>query len=181
MRTHSTKPSRNEKQSEKPAEPDPGAAVQSARRTAGVILEVLAGTLKPSAAATSLGISVPRYYVLETRALEGLVRGCEVLPVGYHRTPEKEIAGLKKERTRLENECMRYQALLRASQRAVGISIAQDDKPPGKGGRRRRPSVRALKFARKLQEGLAPDGEPAKVSGKPETAVEEVRGRKGAS
>lgn len=180
MKNHPAKKEKIENESEKPPAPEPVTAVQNARRTAGVILEVLAGTLKPSEAAVAIGTSVPRYYVLEARALEGLVRGCEVLPTGYHRTPEKEIAALKRQQAQMENECTRYKTLLRASQRAVGISIAQSEEPPEKGGRHRGPSVRALKFARKLKESVASDLGTAKLPAKPET-MEEVRGRKGSS
>jgi hypothetical protein len=49
------------------------------------ILEVLAGLRTPAEAAQSLQISLPRYYVLETRALEGLVAGCEPKPLGVRR------------------------------------------------------------------------------------------------
>jgi hypothetical protein len=166
MTTHSTKPEKSEKTNAKGSGPEPSTGVQGARRTAGVILEVLAGTLKPSQAASALAVSVPRYYVLETRAMEGLVRGCAALPVGYHRTPEKELEALRKRQTKLENECTRYQSLLRASQRAVGLSIAREEPPPEKGRRPRRASVRALRFARKLQQGLALSDGTATVSGK---------------
>src|SRR5262245_6994852 len=47
-----------------------------ARRLAAVILEVLAGGRTPTEAAQSLGISPPRYYALEQRALTGLVSAC---------------------------------------------------------------------------------------------------------
>jgi hypothetical protein len=47
-----------------------------------VILEVLAGMRTPTEAATVVGLSVPRYYLWEQRALEGLVRACEPRPKG---------------------------------------------------------------------------------------------------
>jgi hypothetical protein len=43
------------------------------KRQAAAILEVLAGARTPTEAATALAVSLPRYYQLESRALEGLV------------------------------------------------------------------------------------------------------------
>ena len=51
-----------------------------ANRLAVAILEVLAGLRTPADAAAALGISVPRYYQLETRALEGMVTALEPRP-----------------------------------------------------------------------------------------------------
>src|SRR6516164_6368790 len=48
-----------------------------AKRLAAAVLEVLAGTRGPSEAAAALSISLPRYYQLEGRALEGLLAACE--------------------------------------------------------------------------------------------------------
>src|SRR4051794_22583 len=52
-------------------------ASPEARRVAAAILEVLAGVQTPGEAATGLGISLPRYYQLEMRAVAGLVVACE--------------------------------------------------------------------------------------------------------
>jgi hypothetical protein len=49
-----------------------------AHRRAAVILEVLAGVRGPSEAATALGVTVSHYYVLERKALAGLVAGLRV-------------------------------------------------------------------------------------------------------
>src|ERR1700728_2859145 len=51
-------------------------ASAEAKRIAAAVLEVLAGTRGPCEAASVLGISLARYYQLETRALAGLVAGC---------------------------------------------------------------------------------------------------------
>ena len=51
----------------------PAATPSEAQRLAAAILEVLAGVRSPPAASELLGISLPRYYQLEARALEGLV------------------------------------------------------------------------------------------------------------
>lgn len=52
-------------------------ASREAQRCAAVILEVLAGARMPVDAAAALGISPPRYYLWEQRALEGLVRASQ--------------------------------------------------------------------------------------------------------
>ena len=53
---------------------------REAQRVAAAILEVLAGVRTPTEAAAAVGLSVPRYYLWEQRALEGLVRACEPRP-----------------------------------------------------------------------------------------------------
>ena len=55
---------------------------RQAQRWAAVILEVLAGVRTPADAAAWLAISVPRYYLWEQRALEGLVAACEPRFIG---------------------------------------------------------------------------------------------------
>ena len=128
---------------------------REARKVAAAVLEVLAGAATPSDAATSLGVSLPRYYALEGRALEGLLKGCEPRPKGPRKSPQREIERLKAEIERLQREAARSQALLRAAQRSVGLSSLQrrggKAKPPGKKGRRRRPRARALRAAKLLR------------------------------
>jgi hypothetical protein len=125
-----------------------------ARQWAAGILQVLAGEWTPGEAAQSLGMSLPRYYAVEARALSGMVASCEARHGHRSRPAEKEVLELKKEVTRLERECARKQALLRASQRAAGI---QGPAEKVRGKRRRRPAVRALKMAGVLrQESTAP-------------------------
>jgi hypothetical protein len=133
-----------------------------ANRIAVAILEVLAGLRTPAEAAQSLQISVPRYYVLETRALEGLVAACEPKPLGKQPTPQSRIAALEKQLQQARHECARQQALVRAAQRTVGLTLptarSGKQKPePAKakaGGKRRqrRPTVRALRAAQTLRE-----------------------------
>jgi hypothetical protein len=128
-----------------------------ANRIAVAILEVLAGLRTPAEAAQSLQISVPRYYVLETRALEGLVAACEPKPLGKQPTPETRIAALEKELQQARHECARQQALVRAAQRTVGLTLpatrsGKQKAEPAKKGRRRRPLVRALRAAKTLRE-----------------------------
>src|ERR1700675_2184497 len=52
------------------------------RRRAAAVLEVLGGAKRPVEAAENLGIALPSYYLLEARALEGLVSACEPKPRG---------------------------------------------------------------------------------------------------
>lgn len=65
-----------------------------ARKRAAAILEVLGGVLRPSQAASALGVGLPRYYMLERRALEGLVQGCEPPVPGRRRDAGEKEARL---------------------------------------------------------------------------------------
>jgi len=151
----------------KAAKAKPVASAQ-ARRSACAVLQVMAGERTPADAATALAISTPAYYLLESRALDGLVKACEPrLKRGRVRTAESEIAQLKKQCARLEREVVRYQALARASQRSAGVPAPKKPaKKTGKvkGKRKRKPSVRALKMAKRLQpeaESLGAEKRPA--------------------
>src|SRR5271170_203886 len=132
-------------------------ASAAAKRLAAVVLEVLAGTRGPSEGATLLAISLARYYQLETRALAGLVAGCEPRRRGARKGPT-ELSSLRQECDRLRRECGRQQTLLRAAQRTVGLTPSSPSTPApppagNKGGKRRkrRPRVRALKVAALLR------------------------------
>lgn len=120
---------------------------REAKRLATAVLEVLAGTRTPAEAATTVGVSVPRYYALEAIAIGGLVAACEPRKVATGFSAEAELATLRKAHERLECECARQQALLRITQRTVGLPSPppRDAKAPGKKKRGRRPRVRALK------------------------------------
>jgi hypothetical protein len=48
-------------------------ASRDAQRMAAAILEVLAGARTPSQAAEALGVSLPRYFQLETRAMHAVL------------------------------------------------------------------------------------------------------------
>jgi hypothetical protein len=136
------------KNKERKRNPTDGPNVKSgdteSRKIASVVLEVLAGVLRPSEAAKVLEINLPGYYKLELRALEGLVKACEPVSKGPKANPHKEIQSLKQQINKLKTECMRYQSLARAAGRAVGLNIQ-----PDKG--KRKPPVRALKVARALK------------------------------
>ena len=135
------------------AGPDVKGGSLEARRVAAAVLEVLAGGLTPTEAAGALGVSVPRYYQLECRALEGLVTGCEPRARGPGKSPDRALAMLTREHERLKRELARSQALARAAQRAVGLSLLHAQKKaegqPGK--RRRRPVIRAFRAAERLK------------------------------
>ena len=159
-------------------------ASREAQRFAAAILEVLAGVRTPTEAALALSASVPRYYVWEQRALEGLVRACEPRPKGKGGSERHQIARLEKELACLRQDCARQQALVRASQRTLGLAapagyplagapgkpVAKSGgKPPakacsaaaGKAKRQRRPVARALKAAAALQSEPAESDSPA--------------------
>jgi hypothetical protein len=151
-----------------PAVPEASA---DARGLAAAILEVLAGLQTPSGAARGLGLSLARYYQLETRALAGLVAACESRRRG--RQPGSELAELRRECERLRRECARQQALVRATRRTVGLAEPPTAAPPDAGARprrRRRPTARALKVVARLRaaEGEGPpQAAPACAGGEP--------------
>jgi hypothetical protein len=123
-----------------------------ARQLAVAILEVLGGEWAPGEAAAALKMSLPRYYALESRALAGLVAACEPLRARRRRSSDKEISELQKKLARLERECARRQALLRASQRTVGLGSPAAMKDQGK-RRKRRPMARALRAVSIMRAG----------------------------
>jgi hypothetical protein len=141
----------------------PPAASLPARRQAAAILEVLAGVHRPLEAAQLLGTSLMRYYQLERRALSGLVAACEPSPRGPRQDPSRQITILEREKARLERECDRQRALVRAAQRALGLTLpsagnsARKPQPEsadscGAARRRpRRPSIRALRAVGQLR------------------------------
>lgn len=156
------------------AAPGKTAAGSEARRRAAVILEVLAGVQTPTTAAGALAIGVPRYYLLEQRALAGLLAACEPKPLGRTVNSDRQIARLERELASCRRELGRQQALARAAQRVLGLKSAAAavaaGKPSasshGKAGnashpshpgsaakksRKRKPVVRALRAARVLK------------------------------
>jgi hypothetical protein len=124
-------------------------ASREARRLAAAILEVLAGVRTPAEAAGQLAMSLTRYYIVEGRALHGLVAACEPRPHGRVPTLESDLARLRREGEQLRRQCARQQALLRVTERTIGLSPAPAPKPGGAGPkkRRRKPTARALKAA----------------------------------
>jgi len=131
---------------------------QGARRRAALILEVLAGSRTPLQAAQALAVSLPRYYVPETRALQGLLSACEPAPRGPAADARRVQLALRAECERWQRECARQQALLRAAQRALGLTPPTTPPPVKDGPKRRkprRPRVRALQAAARLQAEAA--------------------------
>ena len=144
-----------------------------AKRQAAVILEVLSGLRRTEDASAAMKVSLPRYYLLETRALQGLITALEPRPKGRQRRPEDEIAQLLKEKGRLQRELGRTQALVRASQRALGIPQVPKEEDGGKlgktGRRKRRATIRAVRTVRALRRGLDAASAPAESSGEDKT------------
>lgn len=136
-----------------------------AKRQAAAILEVLAGARTPAEAAQALAVTVPRYYQLEARALQGLVAACEPRPKGRVRSADSLAASLRRDNERLQREVSRQQALARAAQRAIGLSAPVP--LPAKAGKRtrRRRVARALNVAKRLQEADASAAPPAASNG----------------
>ena len=146
-------------------------ASPQARKQAAAILEVLAGVRTPADAAQAIGVSLVRYYQREQRALRGLLRACEPAPRGKRASETRRIAVLEKQVARLEADCRRQQALVRAAQRAMGLapvapSASKESATDGKRRRKRRPAVRALKMARALNAAAvetSPEPQPVEV------------------
>jgi len=92
-----------------------------ARQVAVAVLGALSGETGVTEAAELIGVSLSRYYQLETRALEGLLQAVEPRGKGPQMTPEREIKALEAEKKALEKELRRHQTLLRAAHRTVGL------------------------------------------------------------
>jgi len=131
-----------------------------AQRLAATILEVLAGMRSPPEASQALAISLPRYYQLEARALEGLVAALAPRPQGKQPSLENRVKLLEKQLAVAHRQCARQEALVRVTQRTLGLVVATRPKsttperdPTGR--KKRRPVVRALKASRALQAQAA--------------------------
>ena len=125
---------------------------ETAKKTAAMILEVLAGLRSTTEAAQALEISSMRYYVLERRAMEGMVQALQPRPKGKQKRPENTLEGLRRDKARLEREVGRLQALVRAAQRTMKLPpLPSREKKKGDGRRARRPQVRAEKTIALLQ------------------------------
>jgi hypothetical protein len=137
----------------------PGESKES-KCLAVVILEVLAGARTPGQAAEALRVSLPRYYQLEARAVRGLVGACEPKPKGRQPRPDGNEAALRRENEHLRREVTRQQTLVRLTQRQMGLTPPAPKVTTGR-KRKRRPSVRALQMAQRLQREAA--GSPGSV------------------
>jgi hypothetical protein len=163
------KPRRKRKQKPKRTAPGTQKGSDEAKKKAAFVLDVLAGARTPTQAAEALGVSAMRYYILESRALQGLLGACEPRPKGPPVSPEKRLAKLTRQVEKLRSEVTRYQALARATQRTVGVPPPKTPKrlktkggdAKGRKRRRRRPSVRALKAAAGFRKSTAPTSDAA--------------------
>ena len=149
------------------------------RRRAAAVLEVLAGVRTPGQAAEALGVSLPRYFQLEARALAALVAGCEPRPRGPGRSADQEVTALRREQERLQRELSRQQTLVRLAQRTLGLAPPKGPGNPPAGQRPRkrrgrRPAARALRVAEALRrrgdEAASP--EAAGAAGAPDNQPE---------
>jgi hypothetical protein len=131
----------------------PAGAGVEARRAAAVILEVLAGARTAAGAASALGIHLQRYYILEERAVQGLVAACEPRPRGRSKSTDRRLGELERELATARRDLARQQALARTAQRALGLTAPP---PPSKAKagapapkrRQRKPVKRGLRAAR---------------------------------
>lgn len=134
---------------------------EKARRSAAVILEVLAGLRSVAEASEVMEISPNRYYQLEARALESFVTALEPRPRGRKKGPDQERAELLAEKERLSREVTRLTTLVRVAQRSLGIQVTGKGKQRG-APRRRKPSHRGKKVVallRKSPEDGSHEGE----------------------
>ena len=143
-------------------------ASTEAKRVAAAILEVLAGVRTTGDAAAAVGLSLTRYYQVEARALAGFLQACEPHPRGPRPDGERALKALRRDNDRLQRELARQQALVRIGQRSVGLAAVAPLPPKGSKGdakkaRRRRPVLRALQVAARLQPQPAttPGSQPA--------------------
>jgi hypothetical protein len=142
------------------------AAGPEARKRAAAILEVLGGARTTTDAAQAIGVTLPRYYHLEARALEGLLAACEPGKPGRGPNPTRELEALRKRCVRLEREVGRQQALVRAAHRLAGVGpVVPMKSRPGK-KRPRRPTARALVAAVVLRSS-EPAATPPSTPGSP--------------
>jgi hypothetical protein len=145
-------------------------ASREAQRLAAAILEVLGGARTPAQAAQALGVSLPRYFQVESRAMHALVAACEARPRGRGPSAERAQAALAQQVQRLERELHRQQALVRLAQRSVGLAPAKVEPHKTAAGKRkrRRPVARALRAAEQLlQQSQAPEPTPVPATPAP--------------
>jgi hypothetical protein len=166
----------------------PAATPSEAQRMAATILEVLAGIGSPQEAAQIMSVSLPRYYQLEARALDGLVGALAPRPKGKQQSLENRIKVLEKQLELAQRQCARQQALVRVTQRALGTTLAMKPKPTSErdanGRKKRRPMVRAMKAAKVLKSLAAEHNDPTNTGNAepaslqpvaPQPGVEEVQ------
>ena len=140
-------------------------ASREAKRMAAILLDVLAGSRTPTQAAETLGVSLPRYYQLESRGHDGLLAACEPRPRGRQAATGTQDETLRRDNERLRRELSRQQSLVRLTQRTIGVAPPPPVKVSGK-RKPRRPVVRAMRRAEELRadeitaDGSAPAANP---------------------
>jgi len=134
-------------------------ASAEARKLSCAILEVMGGLRGPTEAAAALGVSLPRYYILEARALEGFMKALEPREKGKREaSAETRLAEMSRERDRLMAELNRSRALARMAQKAAGLSPAGGGKGEGKEDGKPRKGKRRADRTRRLLLRLRPGG-----------------------
>lgn len=124
---------------------------QGAKLKVAVVLEALAGIVSTTEAAERMGVSLARYYQLELRALQGMMTALEPRERGPGKSPEKALAALSAEKKQVERELRRYQALLRAATRSVGLKSLPKRKGAKQKVRRKRGASRGKRVLATLR------------------------------
>jgi len=131
---------------------------KEAKRQMVVLLETLSGLGTTTEAAERLGVSLSRYYQLETRALQGMLGALEKRPRGPRKTQEGEIKELLADKRALERELRQARSLLRAASRSVGVKPAANPTASKKRkGTRRRRGTRGKAVLETLKEDTPED------------------------
>ena len=153
-------------------------------RRAAIVLEVLAGIRTPFEAAAALGLSVNYYYVLERKALQGLLAARQPQPKGPPGPGlERQLARLQKELDKCRQECLRQASLVRATERAIGLPAVSKPGRPSKNNKenegkqpklRRRPTVRAMRAAKTLRNNSSLDNTSTEVEQSSDVPVDSM-------
>ena len=99
-----------------------------AKKLACVVIEVLSGIQSPTHASQLLGTSLARYYILETRALQGLITALEPRGRGPQKKVEVELNIALKENKKLQSDLLRSQSLVRTMHRSIGLNAFNTNK-----------------------------------------------------
>jgi len=148
-----------------PRKTKPGAmtsleASPEARKCACALLEVLSGLKGPAEAAEELTVSLPRYYVLEARALEGFVKALEPRERGPGPASlESRLAESKRESAELRRELTRAQSMLRMARKAAGLTPERK----AASGDEKKPKRRKVNRTKRVLALIAGDEKPETV------------------
>lgn len=143
---------------ESPAASSAPVGSREARRSVALILEALGGLRSAPEAADAMGVALARYYVLERRAVQGMVTALEPRKRGRQVSLESQIEKLEREIERLSGEVLRYQTLHRASQRVIGVPREEPAAPSSRRKTKRTARARRKKSrAEKILPRVAPE------------------------